>query len=66
MYDSEQLRTYYDKTAQERKANSVQAWKKVERGRFLEELRTREVETLLELGPGAGRTAYFFKNKVYW
>jgi len=63
MYDLGRLRTYYDKTAQEREANSVQAWKHVERGRFLEELKTREAETLLELGPGTGKDSLFFQEQ---
>lgn len=63
MYDSGQLRTYYDKTAHERETNTVQVWKQVERGRFLEELRGRRAETLLELGPGAGKDSLFFKEQ---
>ena len=63
MYDPTKLRSYYDKTAENREANTVQAWKHVERGRFLEELRTREAETLLELGPGPGKDSLFFQEQ---
>ena len=63
MYDATKLRSYYDKTAFEREANSVQAWKHVERGRFLEELKAKEAETLLELGPG--KDSLFFQDQGF-
>ena len=62
MYNRDDLRSTYDKTAQDRDAVKASAWKVEERKRFLDMLQAAEKKTLLELGAGPGRDALFFER----
>lgn len=63
MYDETKLREFYDADAARRDNYDVHEWKQVERGRFLQELRTHGATRLLELGAGAGKDSLFFKEQ---
>lgn len=56
----ENLRTCYDKYAQERDSGSIQDWKAQERAGFLVILQQEHKHTLLEIGAGPGRDSLFF------
>ena len=62
MYNRDDLRSTYDKTAQDRDAVKASVWKLEERKRFLDMLQAAEKKTLLELGAGPGRDALFFER----
>lgn len=62
MYDLNDLRSTYDKTARDRDTGKVSAWKVEERRRFLDTLKAEGKRTLLELGAGPGRDALFFRD----
>ena len=57
------LRTSYDRSAQERENSSMQAWKVEERANFLSLLQREHKQTLLEIGPGPGHDSKFFHDQ---
>ncbi len=59
------LRKAYNKSAQDRDASTMQAWKIKERAKFLALLQKRQKNNLLEVGAGTGRDSVFFRNKVF-
>lgn len=65
MYEQiiERLRSSYDGAAQAREASEVDAWKVVERERFLALLRDQDCSTLLEIGAGPGVHGKFFQDE---
>jgi len=59
----ENLRTTYNKYAQEREANRMQGWKMEERSKFLSLLQKERKQTLLEIGAGTGHDSKFFQEQ---
>ena len=57
------LRSHYDAHVAERDGTDLELWKAKERGVFLELLRERRAQTLLELGSGPGRDGLFFRDQ---
>lgn len=53
----------YDSHAEERNQMHIADWKVRERGQFLDMLRKRKAETLLEIGSGPGRDGLFFHTQ---
>ncbi len=56
------LRKAYNKSAQDREASTMQAWKIKERAKFLALLQERQKNNLLEVGAGTGRDSAFFQE----
>ena len=56
------LRTYYDRTAEEREGGELASWKLDERQRFLTLLQEENKKTLLEIGAGPGKDSKFFQG----
>jgi SAM-dependent methyltransferase len=57
------LRSFYDANVAERDGVDISPWKAKERGVFLEFLRERRAQTLLEVGSGPGRDGVFFRDQ---
>ena len=58
----EQLITAYDRQAAERDTSVRQSWKIEEHDEFLQALRKRNLQSLLEIGAGPGHDAKFFQD----
>ena len=57
-----ELQNAYDANADERNSRSIQDWKAVERGHFLDELQRTKKGLLLEIGSGPGHDGKFFHD----
>lgn len=59
------LREFYDATARDRDAGTIQDWKVAVRAKFIELLRHEGKRSLLELGAGPGRDSRFFRDQGF-
>lgn len=59
------LREFYDKTALDREAGTMQDWKIQERASFLSLLQKEQKKSLLEVGAGVGRDSQFFQENGF-
>ena len=59
----ENLREAYNKSAREREASTMQAWKIEERSSFLAAIQETQKKSFLEIGAGTGRDSLFFREQ---